>query len=165
MADDKPNPDKLDSVLIGLEEARRQFDQEDDRATKIETKATALITIDAVLISFILPLDIVGVITKSAVVLFAFVSIIQALRALTVHEYKQPTESPRNISGYISRSENEFGLRFLELYIGCIEHNIRTNEARLGKYRCAAGFCISAILSIGVMPLLPPAISLLAEKI
>lgn len=135
----------FDSSNLGLEEARRLFEQEKDRANTVETKILGLLAIDTILITVLSSIGNIGQVIKSIVILFAILSVVQAFRTLRSFEYKRPFSQPHNITAYISLSEKQFSFEVLMLYIESINHNKKVNARRYNHYRWGLWLAIFAI--------------------
>lgn len=89
------------SLDIALDEIRRKYDEEEERRTSIESKASIVIGINALITSlvtiFLSDALLIGVLLSAPVI----VSTIFNLRVLQVHEYHRPGKEVKDFYQYV----------------------------------------------------------------
>jgi len=152
--DDEIDYSKFDSAKTGLEEIRRRFDLEERRSDVIETKTGTIFALDAIIVSTISVIDGISSVSKIIIFTLLFASAIQALRVLRTHDYQRPMESSRNVSRYVSLSNEEFEMKFIKMYIKSTENNARINNNRICMYRVSLFFTVSAVVVLAIISII-----------
>lgn len=147
------NPESsFPGLAVTLEEARRRYDDEEQRRISIESKTSMVIGIDALIISLVSGLLDFGTIISIIVITPALLSVYFGLRNLELRDYGRPGNEIDEFYKYAQLGTAEAKDQFLLSYIGAVEKNLQLNEQKISKFR--ASYLLSAI-SIGLLAITP----------
>lgn len=150
------NIENAPATSIALEEMRRQYDDEETRREAVETKTSALLALDAVLIPIVISISS----SQSFPVRIGLIVLLLGSAALCIltlqrERYRRPLNSPENILPYAQSEPATFESEFLKNYIISIYHNRQVNDRRYQKFKWALLVTAIGIMATGIAAIAP----------
>lgn len=140
-----------DSLTIGIEELRRQYDEQEERRNAIETKVSGLVAINGIILS-ILPLpEFSGWLSGGLIFspVFFTISICFCLWNLTPRNYRQPM-SVKVLPECTSKQQSAFRQLIYKRYFSSVYVNSEINDVRFRWFLLSIGATGVGVLLLSV---------------
>lgn len=157
MSDDDDDVDLTDfsGLEEALTEARRRFDNEEDRRDNIERKIGIVVTVDALLVSLGgLFLENTEELLSAITLTPALLSALVGLVVIRPKNYKNPLRNPSEYYSYASFEEEELHDKFLLSYMYAIEYNGKLNRLKVSFLNLCNVLTFATLLLIITNPIL-----------
>lgn len=144
---------KFPSLTIALTEIRRRYDTEQTRKSQLETKISAVIAVNALLISLAGTIETAQTFTTIVVLLPSLLSAGLGLRDLNAQRYLQPGPDIDELFGYAREKTPNAQKKFIQNYRQAIKHNTEQNNGRVQTLRWCIYLTALSFILVTLSPL------------
>ncbi|WP_306056998.1 hypothetical protein [Natronococcus wangiae] len=122
------------SLSKTLEEMRFRYNDEEDRKRSIGTKIGIVLTVNAIIISYVITIRELSALSKTVILLLAFASAASCLYALRPRRYSRPGESIDDLPYEAFQEPHEFDEQFIWDYHKAVKENTSVNNSLLCNF-------------------------------